>query len=155
MQANPLNVGAYITTVFALQRTAFGVGVGNLAATDGEVFQRTTKRPLHLSGKLVVQYKATLASGKSLTIVSTLKDSADGVTYAAQTTQTDVINGLDSGAVQKGTVEMDVNLVGAKDYIRPTIQGTLTASGSDTAEVSAVLILGGGETVIPATLETA
>jgi len=150
------NIGAYITTRFALSRTLFGVGVGDLAATDGEAFQRSTKRPLHLSAKLVVQVKTTIPSGQSLTIVSTMKDSEAGSVYAdlAGGSGTSVITGLDSGAEQKTTVEVDVNLIGAKDYIRPTFTGTLTASGSSVVEISSVLVLGGGET-IPATLETA
>jgi hypothetical protein len=146
------NIGAIITSRFALTRTLFGAGVGNLAATDGEAFQRSTKRPLHLSAKLVIGYKATIASGQSMTILNVMKDSADGSNYTAMASGASIISGLNSGAEQKGTVELDVNLIGARDYIRPTITSTLTASGTSIAEVWGALVLGGGET-IPATLE--
>jgi hypothetical protein len=157
MEVNGLNIGAYITSRFAFDRTLFGVGVGNLAATDGEAFQRTTKRPLHLSAKLVVGYKATIPSGQSLTIVATMKHSEDGNTYSALAggSGTTVISGLNSGAAQKGTVEVDFNLVGAHDYVRPTLTGTLTASGSSTAELWGTIVYGGGETAVPATFQSA
>jgi hypothetical protein len=143
------NIGAFVTTLFALQRTAFGVGVGNLAATDGEAFNRTAKRPLHLSGKLVIGYKATIPSGQSLTINNVMKDSPDGVTYTGLVggSGATTIQGLHTGAEQKGTVEVDFNLIGASDYIRPTVSATLTASGSSVAEVFGALVIGGGETI--------
>ena len=155
MQDISTNIGAFITTRFALVRTAFGAGAGgNLAATDGTAFQRSTKRPLDLSAKLVVGWKATIASGQSMAVTSVVKQSADGITYTALTdgTVATTINGLNSGAAQTGTIEVDVNLIGAHDYIRPTISATLTQSGTSTAEVFAVLVLGGGETAVPAAL---
>ena len=148
------NIGAFITSTFALQRTAFGAGVGNLAATDGQAFQRTAYRPLHLSGKLVIGWKATIASGQSMSMFAQMKDSPDGITYTALTggSGSTTITGLDSGAAQVGTFEVDVNLIGADAYLRPTVQASLTPSGVSVAEIFGTLIQGGGET-IPAPLE--
>lgn len=150
------DIGGLITTRFALQRTALGAGAGgNIGATNGDAFQRTSKRPLHISAKLIVGYKTVLASGNTLTITAQPNDSADGITYNnLGDSVAVVVTGLGGGPVQKGTVEVDVNLIGADAYIRPTVTPVLSASGTDTAEVFAVWALGGGET-IPATFEDA
>jgi hypothetical protein len=145
------NIGAYVTSRFALQRTALGAGAGgNIGATDGTAFQRTAVRPLHISTKVVVGYKTTLASGNTLTLTAQLKDSPDGITYSNfGASASSVVTGLGGGPQQVGTLELDVNLMGADKYIRPTVTPVLSASGVDTAEIFGVYILGGGETVPP------
>lgn len=145
------NIGAYITTRFGLVRTAFGAGNGgDLAATAGSAIQRTLKRPLHLSAKLVVGWKATMASGQSLTLTVQPRHSEAGSVYEDLGDPVEeVIPALNSGAAQEGTVEVDVNLKDAHDYIRAQVAGDLTASGVSTAEVFAIWVLGGGETIPP------
>ena len=145
------NIGAYITTRFGLQRTAFGAGQGgNIGATNGTAIQRTLKRPLHVSAKVVVGWKATLASGNSLVLTIQPKHSEAGSVYEDLGDEVEeTITALNSGAAQTGTVEVDVNLIGAHDYIRVTATPVLSASGVDTGEVFAVWVLGGGETIPP------
>lgn len=142
------NIGAYLTTKFALQRTPSGAGQGgNIGATDGEAYNRTAVRPLHLSAKAAVGYKTTLASGNTLAITVQPRASSDGITYEdfgdpVITT----VTGLGGGPVQKGTVECDVNLIGAPAYLKLRVTPVLSASGVDTAEVFGTWVLGGGET---------
>jgi hypothetical protein len=145
------NIGAYITTKFALQRTPSGAGQGgNVGATDGAEIDRTSKRPLHISAKLAVGYKTTLASGNTLAITVQPRASEDGNTYEDfGDPEVVTVTGLGGGPQQTGMVEVDVNLIGAPAYIQARVTPVLSASGVDTAEVFGVWILGGGETIPP------
>jgi hypothetical protein len=146
------NVGAYITPRFALDRSAFGAGQGgNPGNLNGETFQRTTRRPLHVSGQLQLGIDATLASGNTLAIFAKLQHSDNGSSWTDVPLQSGVstITALNTGAAQKLAVSLDVNLIGVKDYMRCVVSPTLSASGVDTGEIFGIWALGGGETVPP------
>lgn len=144
------NIGAYITTRFALDRTAFGAGVGNLGNTDGVKIDRTAVRPLHVSGKLQIGYKLTMASGTSASLTSTLRHStSENGTYDTLETTTETINANNDGSAVQGVLELDVNLIGARAWIQARVSGTLSASGVSVAEVFGLLTVGGGETIPP------
>ena len=145
------NVGGYLTTKFALDRTTFGAGVGNPGALDGEAINRTAVRPLHISGKLQIGYDLTMPSGTSCAFGLKIRHSDDDITYEDLdgASGDETVNALDSGAAQKGVVELDVNLIGAKQYIKARVTPVLTASGSSTAEIFGLLTVGGGETIPP------
>jgi hypothetical protein len=144
------NVGAYITSRFALARSLFGVGVGNPGALDGSVITRTDKRPLHLSGKLIVGWKLTMPSGASCAITTVPRVSSDNNTYTDHgDANVTTVTALNSGAAQEGTIEVDVNLIGAPAYLKARTTPVLSASGSSVGEVFAVWAFGGGETIPP------
>lgn len=145
------NIGAYVTSRFALTRTLLGVGVGNPGATDGAEIDRFLKRPLHMSAKLVIGYKATMASGHTLVLTCKARGKASGGAYADLNTGTaPTITANNDGSAVTGTVEVDVNLIGAPQYLQGRVTPVLSASGSDVAEVWGAWVFGGGETIPPA-----
>ena len=145
------NIGAYITTKFGLERTASGAGQGgNVGAQDGTVIDRTATRPLNLSAKFAVGWQAIIASGNTLAITVQPRVSDDDVTYENfGDPVVETITGLNAGGEQRGTVEVDVNLIGAPQYLRARVTPVLSASGVDVAEVFGTWVLGGGETIPP------
>lgn len=144
------NIGAYITTKFALARTAFGVGVGNLGNTDGVKIDRTAVRPLHVSGKLQIGYKLTMASGESCALTAAVRHATtENGAYADLETGAFTIQANDDGSAVVGVAEVDVDLIGARAWLQSRVAATLTASGSDAAEVFGLLTVGGGELIPP------
>jgi hypothetical protein len=145
------DVGAFIASKYALDRSLFGTGVGNPGDLDGPTIDRFAKRPLHLSGKIQAGWKATMASGHTLTVTVKLRHSTDDSTYTDVdgASGVTVISALNAGGAQRGVVEQDVNLIGCHQYIKVRVTPVLSASGSDAAEVFGLLAVGGGETVPP------
>ena len=101
-----------------------------------------------MSAKLNIQYKATLAAGKSLIVTTKIADSDDGVTFGADTTlQTTVkIATSAAGATVHGVSELKIDLEAVtvrKRFLRFKITPDLDASGTDTATIAATLEVGG------------
>jgi hypothetical protein len=169
----PTDVGAYLETFNAQDPAVITAGAGNDGvAVDGNVCDRSALHAGQMpqSAKLVINYKAVLASSETLSITATLKHCAtSGGTYAALTALrgrhvksdgTITAITLSSGAIPatvvatgsatlRGTVELDVPLSIANQYLRSTVTANLSASGTDTVALSAVLVLGGSD-VCPA-----
>lgn len=120
---------------------------------DGNIYDRRvpggTNSDLYLSAKVVVNYTTTIASTAGTLIIlanaqhssstastafSDLND-ADGSTGQSKT-QTDDGNGV---------LEFDLDLAGAKRYVRIQVDPTLSATATDTAGVSGIMVLGGGD----------
>ena len=150
------NVGAFITSKLALDNKSVGAGVGGSGTpVNGNVFDRLGVRNLHLSGKLQLGYKFTGASGNSATVGWALRDSdASGGTYTNVITSTpgahpasgsSTITANDDGTAVRGVIEVDVDLMGAKQFLRPTVTPTLSASGVDSLQLCGVWALDGGE----------
>lgn len=149
MQPITNDIGAYITTRQALDADIVGAGQGGSGDTvNGPSFHRTAFRPLHLSTKVVVPYNGTVASGATVTGHIAVQDSADGNSWDPFDTASGstVITGDASGVV-RGAFELDVNLLGARDYIRACFTPTLSASGTSIFSYNGVFVLGGGETL--------
>lgn len=150
------NIGAYITSLLALDNQSVGAGVGGSGTpVNGNVFDRLGVRNLHLSGKLQIAYKATLASGHSATVDWAVRNSdTSGGTYTNVVTSTpgahpasgqSTITANNDGSAVRGVVEVDIDLLGAKQFLRPTVTPTLSHSGVDTVQLCGVWALGGGE----------
>lgn len=150
------NVGAFITSKLALDNQSVGAGVGGSGTpVNGNVFDRLGVRNLHLSGKLQLGYKFTGASGHTATLAWALRDSdSSGGTYTNVVTSTpgahpasgsSTITAANDGSAVRGVVEVDVDLMGAKQYLRPTVTPTMSHSGVDTISLSGIWALGGGE----------
>lgn len=150
------NIGAFITSKLALDNTTVGAGVGGSGTPiNGNVFDRLGVRNLHLSGKLQIGYKATLASGHSATIDWAVRNSdTSGGTYTNVVTSSPSrhpasgqasISANDDGTAVRGVVEVDLDLLGAKEFLRGVVTPTLSASGVDTLTLCGVWALGGGE----------
>ena len=153
------NIGAYITAELALDSTSVGAGLGGSGtAVNGNAYDRFLYNPQHLSGKLMLGVKATLASGNTLAVAVEWQDSANGSSWATYGTNlgqtypgtnasgTQTITANNAGGVKRDVLEFPVNLLGARRHVRAVVRPTLSASGVDTAVVCGVLVLGGGET---------
>lgn len=141
------DIGALFTSKLALEPTSAGG-----SALNGEVIDRLASRPLHISGKLMVGYNGAVPSGSSLTIRARVYHADEeggpfvqlpaGTGGGNEPDETFTIDSLESSIA--GTVEVDFNLIGAKQFIQAVVTPT---PSSGTAEVHAVFGLGGGETI--------
>ena len=68
---------------------------------------------------------------------------SDAEDYAIQEA-TVVATGPTGGGVVMGSAEFDVDLGGAKRFIKPLITPDLSAGATDTADLSGVFVFGGG-----------
>lgn len=145
------NIGAYIASRLALDPTNFGAGFGNISQQNGTAFNRTAVRPLHLSGKLQIPILYTLASGHTASFMYALQDSDDDVTYAdiENASGSTSLTALNSGAAQRTCAALDVDLIGARQYIRARVTPVMSHSGTDVIKIAAVWALGGGEELPP------
>jgi hypothetical protein len=144
------SIADYVSAAPALQQTAVTAGgAGDNVEVNGLVFDRQSQE-LARSCALVVYGVATLAANQRLEISANLQDD----TAAAFTaTPTDLEGTLvNKVALQAGgtpltnapwSVRLDVNLNPARRYVRAQITPNLSASGTDTAQVNAVMVLGG------------
>lgn len=122
-------------------------------STDGsEISGAYVDRDGYLSAKLVLAYEAALTEDATLTIAANLQDATStgdaGIDdYGDAYSATIVATGDTGGSTERGVVELDFDLSGANQYIRPQYTATLSATQTDTVLIGAVLILGGGETL--------
>lgn len=100
------------------------------------------------SVKVVVVYTATLAQDETLSVAGNLQDATDssgtgaadfGTAYSSAVQAT----GGSGGSTETGVVEFDFDLQTAKQYVRMQFTPDLSASGTDTAEIAAIYVLGG------------
>ena len=162
MNPSSNNIGAFITSKLALDNTSVGAGVGGSGTpVNGNVFDRLANRNLLLSGKLQLGYKFTGASGHTASVAWAIRDSVEsGGTYgniersspaAHPASGVSTITANDDGTAVRGVVEVDVDLMGAKEFLRAVVTPTLSASGVDSLTLSGIWALGGGEE-LPAAL---
>lgn len=98
---------------------------------------------------VAIPFTATLAATQTLTVAwdidegdaSNLSDAEVLTSAAAQV----VATGPAGGGTVTGTFEANVNLGGAGRYVRLNFTPNLSASGTDTAALSAVIVFGGAD----------
>ena len=96
------------------------------------------------SMSLAIMNKTTLAAAKYLTMDVAIADSADNSTYSSYTTLETgitVASGLTTADVE--TYDYAIDLSSYKRYVKTKVVLDLTATGTDTAEVSILSVLGG------------
>lgn len=148
-----LNGGAYCRSAFvAINKTATAAGSGDNTEVDGAWIDRILDADqdvgLAMSAKLVITYTTALAAGETLKFAVQFRDASDagstGVDdYEDAVAATVVATGDSGGSTETGTVEIDVDLSHAKQFIQAQITPDLSRNGTDTAEWSACLILFG------------
>lgn len=99
------------------------------------------------SAKAIIAYTTTLADTETLSIACDVdhgaaSDLADAAQFLAGQAST-VVETASGAQTLTGVVELDVNLSGAKRYIRLQFTPDLSASSTDTAELAAVWVFGG------------
>jgi len=150
------DIGAFITSRLGLDANTVGAGFGGAGTEQvGPAFDRTAYTPLHLSGKLQVSYTATLASGNTASFVAGVRHcDTSGGSYEDLPSASGVVSitANDDGSAVRGVLEVDVNLIGAKEFLKARATPVMSASGVDRVAFAAILALGGGEDAAPATL---
>lgn len=150
MRSELLNGGAYSRTAFqAIAKTATAAGGGDNTEVDCAWVDRMDEHlGLAMSAKLVITYEAALADGQSLTFAGNFQDASDiagagAADYSDLILATIVAAANSAGSLEQGTVEIDVDLSGAKQFIRSQLTPNLSAGGTDTLKWTANLVLYG------------
>lgn len=129
---------------------------GIASATAGGTGDATEKNCAYIdrqgfsSLKVVIAYSAALAEAKTLSIASNLQDATSsagaGVADFGDAMASAVVaTGGTGGSTETGVVELDFDISGADQYVRLQFTPDLSATGTDTATLSAVYILGGAQ----------
>ena len=127
-------------------------GSGNNAATAGgsgdatEVngawqSRRSATKGIALSAKLIVSFTAALAQGATLSFTGNFQDALDaaGAGAADYPVANNTVGPLvaatggTGGSTETGTFEMDIDLSGAREFIRAQVTPDLSAANTDTA----------------------
>ncbi|TJW14453.1 MAG: hypothetical protein E5W82_10785 [Mesorhizobium sp.] len=150
MRANMLDGGAFSRTVFqAINKTATAAGAGDATEVDCAWIDRELEGiGMAQSAKLVIAFTAALATGETLSFAGNFQDATalagtGSADFASAFAAAVVATGDSGGSTETGTYEVDIDLAGAREFIRTQITPNLSASGTDTCEWSAVLVLYG------------
>ena len=122
-----------------LTATAGGAGDNTVANANWVSRKDDRNKGIALSVKLIVSYSAVLAAAATLKFAVNFQDATDGAgTGAAQypvgesvATTTAAIGPAGGGTVS-GTFEVDMDLAGAREFIRAQVTPDLSAGATDT-----------------------
>ena len=142
------DIGALLAAACCGAVDATAGGSGDATEVDGQWIDRQD----YLSGKLVIVFKTTLAEDKTLSIAANMQDASDSggtgaADYGDALANAVFATGGTGGSTEYGVAVLDVDLSGAKQYVRAQFTPDLSATGTDTAIVAAGLILGGADQV--------
>lgn len=147
-----LNGGAYARSAFlAIGKTATAGGAGDATEVNSDYVDRALADVgFAQSAKLVITYTATLAEGKTLSFAGNFQDAtkSDGTAvadYSDAFAAHVVATGATGGSTETGTFEVDVDLSGAREFVRAQITPDLSATATDTCSWSAALVLFGDQ----------
>lgn len=144
-----VNGGAYCDAVCSLVPDVITAGAGDdNVFKDGEQIDRIALK-LPMSTKIVILLRLVMASGFQATISNVVQDKDTGESFAQYGELPDdvVIRANDDGSAIVTTVNLDVDLSGAKQYVRHRTRVNLSRSGTDTAAVAATATLFGLESL--------
>ena len=141
------NIDAYIGAAPAADSASLTAGgTGDNTLVTGLAIDRFAQG-YPLSASFVLRYKAVLAAAATISLaysIETAVDSAFTAPVVLQTAASAVVDtGAAGGSTQRGVFRIPVNLEGALQYVRLKFTPDLSAANTDTAEVSAVAVLGG------------
>jgi hypothetical protein len=150
------NIGAFIKAVRAAANTAVTAGgAGDNAAVTGVTIDRLALN-LPMSAVFAIAWTATLAAAATLTFKNVViehgaaSNMSDAATFATLEDGTGtVIQAGGAGGTFADCKEYDVDLQGAKQYVRIKFTPDLSAANTDTAALAAVAVFGGSQ-VLPA-----
>lgn len=141
------DIGFFVSTRFGGKAEATAGGTGDATEKDGATITLASVG-YPKSGKCVLAFEAVLAQAATLTLAYNLQYN-DGtwkdVTDPAAVTATVVATGGTGGSTESGVVEIDVDFTKIQDATAYRVQYTpnLSAANTDTADVTAVWVLGG------------
>lgn len=137
--------GAYITPRFCGAASALAAGAGDNTEVDGVYIDRQG----FMSATLVIGAVATLAAAATLSLAHNLQHDADGTgagtDFGVVTGATVRLTGGGGGTTERIAIAVRYNLATAMRYVRAQFTPNLSAGGTDTAIVAAILLLGGAD----------
>ncbi len=134
--------GAYISPQFSSISTLTAGGTGDNAAVVGATIDRVG----YGSAAVAVAYTTTLAAADTLSLTVQREVSDDGTAWETATTvqaATVVATGDTGGSTETGVLKLRESYENTARYVRYTVTPNLSASGTDTARVACVVVLGG------------
>ena len=145
------NTGAYVKVVAGGAPTALtAAGTGDNTQIVGNIVDRNANYT-PLSGVFAVAYNTTLAASQTLSLAYTIEgsDNSDlsSPTTLATATSYVIVPSATAAQTVSGVVEVNLNFRTAGQYVRGKFTPDLSASGTDTAGVAAVWVLGGSDTL--------
>jgi hypothetical protein len=141
------NIGDKVAVARAAANLAITAGAGQDGQAQTGVIIDRAAFGWAQSAVFAIPYTTTLAATETLSVAMTVQDGennalSDAGTFATRANAV-VATGPSGGATVTGVVELNVNLSGAKRYVRLNYTPDLSASGTDTAALSGVAVLGG------------
>lgn len=147
MQVQTENIGDLISIARTSANTAVTAGGGgDNTAVTGVIIDRAAFGWAQ-SAVFAVPFTATLAASQTLSVAMTVQHGEDAglsdvATFATRANAV-VATGPVGGGTVTGVVELDVNLGGARRYVRLNFTPDLSAANTDTAALSGVAVFGG------------
>lgn len=151
------DVGSLIKGLYGANATSVTAGgAGDNTEIDGEWGSRAD----NLSCSLFIPWEATLGATETLTISANIQDAADisgtgAADYSRTSTgENDAVLAsvvvadaalLGGAGTYRGVAQLDVDLSGAREFIRSQVTPDLSAANTDTAEIGSVFVLGGSD----------
>jgi hypothetical protein len=134
------NIGSYLKPVHTLSPAASSAGARNGSAVDRLGYE---------SAQIVVQTGATTGTPTSFTVDAKIQDSADGSTGWADYTApgATAVAALTTLITADSTAKFNVDLSGAKRYVRVVQTIAFVAGTSPTLLNNAAVVLGGAVSV--------
>lgn len=143
------NGGAFCKAIPLLQNVAVTAGG---SGDDTQVSSGWINVAGYGSAKVVIQAKSTIAANKALNMTAGLQDATDSsgdgnAAYGSGVTAKQMDGNTGTPETNNlTTMELDYDLAGARGFIEFQMTPDMTATGTDTSNLSAVLLLfGSGE----------
>jgi len=150
------NGGANVRSARAAgNQTATAGGSGDATQVDGAwVSRKTATGSIALSAKAIISYTATLTAAATLKFAAQFQDAVDAAgagaaNYGDAIASTTAATGGGGGTTETGTAEFDVDLGGAREFIRIRVTPDLSAGATDTAAWSAIYLFFGDQRGFP------
>ena len=148
MSSTMRNIGNYITVQPGTIQTITAGGTGDATEVNGVTVDRNAlTQGRGQSAVLAILIKGTVASGKIATVTANFQDSAndsDWTDYGTALGSTVLLNAAGAALTASSAVtKLSVSLASARRYIRAQVMCDMDATGTDTALISSVIIIGG------------
>jgi hypothetical protein len=147
------NIGAFIKVLRAFANTSVtAAGSGDNTAITGAILDRQANGNAQ-SAVVAIPYLITLASAETFTLKNVLVEHGDAsnlsdvATFATLEDSTGSVIATGVKTAVSDCKSYSVNLAGAKRYIRVKATPDLSASGTDTAAISGVVVFGGQDSL--------
>jgi hypothetical protein len=141
------NIGATLAAAFGGASRAVAAGAGDATEVVGEIIDlEAIGNPE--SAVLLIPYSATLTEAKTLTLGCDIDHGADSALgdaaqFNAGVTAAVVATGGTGGSTEVGVMEVNVNLTGAKRYVRAQYTPDLSHTSADIFTAGCVWVFGG------------